>query len=480
MFAIFDNVSYSSVRRTIITVLICMIRLSLPLTAVALCMVAVTLFVSGKVAGMSGKFFASQQKDIGEVNGFIEEMISGQKVIKVFCHEDKAIDDFNEKNDRLFDSADKANRYANILAPINAQLGNMSYVVCTLVGAALALTGKTGLTLGTLASFLTFVKGFNMPINQISMQLNSIVMALAGAQRVFELLDEKPESDDGYVTLVVAEEKDGVLTESNKPYTGLWAWKHTHQADGSVEYKPLMGDLVLDGVDFGYTDEKMVLHDIRLYAKPGQKIAFVGSTGAGKTTITNLINRFYDIQDGKIRYDGININKIKKADLRRSLGMVLQDTHLFTATVRENIRYGNLNATDEQVEAAARLANADTFIRQLPQGYDTVLTGDGSNLSQGQRQLLSIARAAIANPPALILDEATSSIDTRTERLVQDGMDKLMKGRTTFVIAHRLSTVRNSDCIVVLEHGCIIEKGTHEELLELKGKYYQLYTGNAA
>ena len=464
---------------TIITVLVCMIRLSVPLTAVALLMVGVMLFTSRFVASRSGKFFMQQQKDLGEVNGYIEEMLSGQKVVKVFCHEQEAIREFNEKNDRLFVSANQANKYSNMLAPINAQLGNMSYVICVMVGAVLALSGVGGLTLGKLASFLTFNKSFNMPINQISMQLNAIVMALAGADRVFKLLDEKPEEDEGYVTLVVAQEKDGQLVESNEKYTGLWAWKHVHQADGSVEYKPQRGDLVMENVNFGYTDEKMVLHDVNLYAKPGQKIAFVGSTGAGKTTITNLINRFYDIQDGKIRYDGININKIRKSDLRRSLGMVLQDTHLFTATVMENIRYGNLDATDEEVIEAAKLANADVFIRQLPDGYNTVLTGDGANLSQGQRQLLAIARAAIANPPALILDEATSSIDTRTERLVQSGMDRLMKGRTTFVIAHRLSTVQDSDCIVVLEHGRVIEKGNHDELIAQKGKYYQLYTGKA-
>ena len=466
---------------TIIGVLVCMITLNIPLTIVTLLMVGVMLFVTKQLAGKSGSYFMKQQKNLGQVNGYIEEMMSGQKVVKVFCHEEQCIDEFNKLNDELFDSAYNANKFANILMPINAQIGNVSYVLCTIVGGALAIAGNFGgVTLGTLASFLSLNKSFNMPINQVSMQLNAIVMALAGADRIFKLLDEEPEIDDGYVTLVTAEEKDGKLVESDKLYTGKWAWKHVHQADGSIDYVPQQGGVVLDGVDFGYTDDKMVLHDVKLYAKPGQKIAFVGSTGAGKTTITNLINRFYDIQDGKIRYDGINVNKIKKADLRHSLGIVLQDTHLFTATVMENIRYGNLDATDEEVIAAAKLANADHFIRHLPQGYDTVLTGDGANLSQGQRQLLAIARAAVANPPALILDEATSSIDTRTERLVQDGMDKLMAGRTTFVIAHRLSTVRNSDCIVVLEHGRIIEKGTHDELIEQKGKYYQLYTGKTA
>lgn len=465
---------------TIVSVLASMFVLSIPLTILTLLMVGVTLVATKTLAGKSGSYFMKQQQAIGAVNGYIEEMMSGQKVVKVFCHEEESMEQFNRLNDELFESAYQANKFANILMPVNAQIGNISYVLCTMVGGILALYGVAGLTLGKLASFLSFNKSFNMPINQVSMQLNSIVMALAGADRIFKLLDEEPEVDDGYVKLVVAEEKDGELVESTKKHTGKWAWKHEHQADGTVDYVPLQGDLVLDGVDFGYTDDKMVLHDVNIYAKPGQKIAFVGSTGAGKTTITNLINRFYDIQDGKIRYDGININKIKKADLRHSLGIVLQDTHLFTNTVRENIRYGNLDATDEEVVAAAKLANADGFIRRLPQGYDTVLTGDGANLSQGQRQLLAIARAAVANPPALILDEATSSIDTRTERLVQDGMDKLMKGRTTFVIAHRLSTIRNSDCIVVLEHGRVIEKGTHEELLALKGKYYQLYTGKAA
>ena len=465
---------------TIIGVAVCMISLNIPLSLLTFLMVGVMLFTTKTLAGKSGAYFMKQQQDIGKLNGYIEEMMSGQKVVKVFCHEEENMENFNTLNDQLFDSAYHANEFANILMPINAQIGNVSYVLCTIVGGVIALGNFGGLTLGTLASFLTFNKSFNMPINQVSMQLNAIVMALAGADRIFRLLDEEPETDDGYVKLVTAEEKNGELIESTKTYTGKWAWKHEHQADGSVDYKPLEGGVVFDGVDFGYDDSKMVLHDIKLYAKPGQKIAFVGSTGAGKTTITNLINRFYDIQDGKIRYDGININKIKKADLRHSLGIVLQDTHLFTNTVMENIRYGNLNATDEEVIAAAKLANADAFIRHLPQGYQTVLTGDGANLSQGQRQLLAIARAAVANPPALILDEATSSIDTRTERLVQNGMDKLMEGRTTFVIAHRLSTIRNSDCIVVLEHGRIIEKGSHDELLALKGKYYQLYTGKTA
>lgn len=465
---------------TIVSVTICMITLSIPLTVITFLMVGVTLFASKTLAGKSGTYFVKQQKDIGKVNGYIEEMMSGQKVVKVFCHEEEGMKTFNELNDQLFESAYQAHKFANVLMPVSAQLGNISYVICTIVGGTMALGNFAGLTLGKLASFLSFNKSFNMPISQVTMQLNAIVMALAGADRVFRLLDEEPEVDDGYVKLVTAEEKDGVLTESDKKYTGKWAWKHEHQADGTVDYKPLQGDVVLDGVDFGYTDDKMVLHDIVLYAKPGQKIAFVGSTGAGKTTITNLINRFYDIQDGKIRYDGININKIKKADLRQSLGIVLQETHLFTNTVMENIRYGNLSATDEEVIAAAKLANAHSFIKHLPHGYQTVLTGDGANLSQGQRQLLAIARAAVANPPALILDEATSSIDTRTERLVQDGMDKLMEGRTTFVIAHRLSTVRNSDCIVVLEQGRIIEKGTHDELIEQRGKYYQLYTGKTA
>lgn len=463
---------------TIISVFASMVMLSIPLTVVTLAMVAIVLFSTKKATGLSGRYFVQQQRDLGAVNGYIEEMMEGQKVVKVFCHETQALEEFQKLNDRLYDSAYNANQFANLLGPINAQLGNVSYVICAMVGGVMALNGTFGFTLGSLASFLTFNKNFYMPINQVSQQLNAVIMALAGADRIFGLLDEKPETDEGYVTLVNAKKENGRLVESEKR-SGLWAWKHVHQADGSVDYVELTGDVVFDDVDFGYTPEKMVLHHVDLYATPGQKIAFVGSTGAGKTTITNLINRFYDIQDGKIRYDGININKIKKADLRRSLGMVLQDTHLFTGTVMENIRYGKLDATDEEVIAAARLANADSFIRHLPDGYQTKLTGDGASLSQGQRQLLAIARAAVADPPALILDEATSSIDTRTERIVQEGMDRLMKGRTTFVIAHRLSTVRNSDCIMVLEQGRIIERGSHEQLMEERGKYYQLYTGNA-
>ena len=463
---------------TIVSVFISMLILSIPLTIVTMVMVGIMVFCSKKSAGQSGAYFAKQQKDLGTVNGYIEEMMNGQKVVKVFCHEEENMQNFKKLNDELYISADRANTFANFLGPINAQIGNISYVICAIVGGVLALGKVGGFTLGGLASFLTFNKSFSMPINQISMQMNAIVMAMAGADRIFRLMDEKEELDEGYVTLVNAKEEDGKLTECEER-TERWAWKHTHQNDGSVDYVEVKGEVVFNGVDFGYNDEKIVLHDIKLYAKPGQKIAFVGSTGAGKTTITNLINRFYDIQDGKIRYDGININKIKKADLRRSLGIVLQDTHLFTGTVRDNIRFGKLDATDEEIVAAAKLANADSFIRRLPDGYDTMLIGDGANLSQGQRQLLAIARAAIADPPVLILDEATSSIDTRTERIVQDGMDKLMHGRTTFVIAHRLSTVRNSDCIMVLEQGRIIERGTHDELIEEKGRYYQLYTGNA-
>lgn len=464
---------------TVVSVFVSMVILNIPLTVLTIVMVIVTTVVTKKFAGFSSRYFLAQQRDLGKVNGFIEEMLNGQKVVKVFTHEQENIEAFDKINDELFESAYNANMYSNMLGPVNAQIGNLSYVLCALAGGVMALSGFGGLTLGKLASFLTFNKSFNMPISQVSQQFNSIIMALAGCDRIFSLLDEAPETDEGYVTLVNAKEENGKLTETPE-HTGLWAWKHTHQADGSVDYKKLDGDVVFDDVDFGYVPEKIVLHDVDLFATPGQKIAFVGTTGAGKTTITNLINRFYDIADGKIRYDGININKIKKADLRHSLGIVLQDTHLFTATVMENIRYGKLDATDDEVCAAARLANADTFIRQLPDGYNTVLTGDGANLSQGQRQLLAIARAAIADPPVLILDEATSSIDTRTERIVQDGMDKLMHGRTTFVIAHRLSTVRNSDCIMVLEQGRIIERGSHDELISKKGKYYQLYTGKTA
>ena len=463
---------------TIISTTVCMFMLNIPLTALTFFMVGIMLVLTRKIGGLSAKHFIAQQKDIGTVNGYIEEMMQGQRVVKVFCHEEESKEAFDKLNDALCESSYKANNYSNILGPINAQLGNISYVLCAIVGGVLAIGNVGGFTLGGLASFLTINKNFNMPINQISMQINAIVMALAGAERIFNLLDEEPEVDEGYVELVNAKRENGQLVPSEKR-TGLWAWAHKHTNGDPTTYVELKGDVVFDDVDFGYTDDKIVLHNVSMFAQPGQKLAFVGSTGAGKTTITNLINRFYDIQDGKIRYDGININKIKKADLRRSLGIVLQDTHLFSMSVRENIRYGRLDATDEEVEAAAKLANADGFIRRLPQGYDTILTGDGANLSQGQRQLLAIARAAIADPPALILDEATSSIDTRTERLVQDGMDKLMHGRTTFVIAHRLSTIQNSDCIMVLEQGRIIERGTHEELLEKKGRYYQLYTGNA-
>ncbi len=464
---------------TIVTTFISMIVLDIPLTIVTLFMVGLMLFVTSKLGGKSAEYFTKQQKDLGTVNGYIEEMMEGQKVVKVFCHEEKSLEQFRMINRQLRESANNANKFANIMMPINANLGNISYVLCAVIGAILALSGYSGLTLGTLVSFLTLNKNFTQPVTQLSQQMNSIVMAMAGAERVFQMMDEIPEEDNGYVELVNAKEgKDHTLTET-KERTGIWAWKHPHRADGTVTYKKLEGDVTFNDVDFGYTDDKIVLHNIKLYATPGQKIAFVGSTGAGKTTITNLINRFYDIQDGKIRYDDININKIKKADLRRSLGMVLQDTHLFTGTVMENIRYGRLDATDEECVEAAKLANAHDFIRRLPDGYETVLTGDGANLSQGQRQLLAIARAAVADPPVLILDEATSSIDTRTEILVQEGMDRLMKGRTTFVIAHRLSTVRNSDCIMVLEHGRIIERGTHDQLIEEKGRYYQLYTGNA-
>ncbi len=461
---------------TVVTVLISMFTLSLPLTLVTLFMVGVMLVVTKNLGGNSAKYFKAQQKDIAALNGNIQEMMNGQKVVKVFCHEDEAVEEFKALNDRLFESANNANKYANILMPANAQIGNISYVLIAVVGGALALSGMTGLTLGKLASFLTFNKSFNMPISQVSQQLNFIVMAMAGAGRIFALMDEEPEADDGYVTLVNAKEEDGVLTEC-KERTGLWAWKHFHKSEGTTTYTRLAGKVVFDDVDFSYVEGKPVLHNIVMYAEEGQKIAFVGATGAGKTTITNLINRFYDVSDGKIRFDDININKIKKAALRSSLGMVLQDTHLFTGTVADNIRYGKLSATDEEVVAAARLANADGFIRRLPEGYETRLTGDGASLSQGQRQLLAIARAAIADPPALILDEATSSIDTRTEKNIQDGMDHLMRGRTTFVIAHRLSTIRNADCIMVLDGGRIIERGSHDDLIAHGGKYYQLYTG---
>ena len=461
---------------TIISTTVCMFMLNIPLTALTFFMVGIMLVLTRKIGGLSAKHFIAQQKDIGTVNGYIEEMMQGQRVVKVFCHEEESKEAFDKLNDALCESSYKANNYSNILGPINAQLGNISYVLCAIVGGVLAIGNVGGFTLGGLASFLTFNKNFNMPINQISMQINAIVMALAGAERIFELVDEEPEADNGYVTLVNVEtDKNGNITESSK-HTGKWAWKHPH-GDGTLTYTELNGDVMMSDVTFGYEEGKEVLHNVSVYAKPGQKVAFVGATGAGKTTITNLINRFYDIADGKIRYDNININKIKKSDLRQSLGIVLQETNLFTGTVMDNIRYGRLDATDEECKQAAILAGADDFITRLPKGYDTELNNNGSNLSQGQRQLIAIARAAVADPPVMILDEATSSIDTRTEAIVQRGMDKLMEGRTVFVIAHRLSTVMNSDVIMVLDHGRIIEKGSHDELIAKKGTYYRLYTG---
>ncbi len=465
---------------TMVATLVTMIVLNPALTVISILTAAVMLFVTAKFSALSGRYYVKQQRDLGIVDGFIEEMLDGQKVVKVFCHEQAAMEDFHKVNEALRDSANKANRYANLLMPVNANIGWLSYALVAIVGALLAINGLAGVTVGTVITFVGLNKSFTNPITQVSQQINFVVTAAAGAQRVFDLMDQTPETDEGYVELVDAkEDAEGQMHEADTR-TNVWAWRHPHKAEGTVTYTRLQGGVVFDDVDFGYDENKLVLHNISLWAKPGQKIAFVGATGAGKTTITNLINRFYDIADGKIRYDGININKIKKPDLRRSLGIVLQDTHLFTGTVMENIRYGNLDATDEECMAAAQLANADGFIRRLPDGYNTMLTGDGSNLSQGQRQLLAIARAAVADPPVLILDEATSSIDTRTEKLVQDGMDALMSGRTTFVIAHRLSTVRNADCIMVMEQGRIIERGTHDELIERKGKYYQLYTGNFA
>lgn len=462
---------------TVAITFISMIVLNPSLTIVTLLMLLVMLLVTSQFSSRAGRYFIKQQQDLANLNGYVEEMMEGQKVVKVFCHEEEAISKFKEVNHRLRDSAIQANSITNMMLPVNANLGNVSYVLCAIVGAIFSIQSYAGTTLGTVVSFLTLNKNAMRPVTQISQQLNSIIMAMAGAERIFNMMDEPPESDQGYVELVnVIKDESGTLHETSER-TGFWAWKHPHKTDGTITYSQLMGDVVFEAVDFGYTDEKTVLHDICLYAKPGQKIAFVGSTGAGKTTITNLINRFYDIQDGKIRYDGINISKIKKPDLRRSLGMVLQDTNLFTGTVLDNIRYGQLDATDEECVAAAKLANAHGFIKRLPDGYQTVLTGNGADLSQGQRQLLAIARAAAADPPVLILDEATSSIDTRTETLVQDGMDRLMQGRTTFVIAHRLSTVRNADCIMVLEQGRIVERGTHEQLIQARGRYYQLYTG---
>ncbi|WP_314864252.1 ABC transporter ATP-binding protein [Stomatobaculum longum] len=470
----------ASMTLSVITVLASMFLLHVPLTLVALVLTALMLFISGKVANISGKYFGIQQKELGGLNGYIEEMMEGQKVIKVFSHEAQSIAEFEERNQKLRDASARANGIANVLLPVAAQLGRLQYVLIATIGAVFALNGNFGLSIGTLVAFMTMNQNFTRPITQITTQLNSVAMAAAGADRIYQLLDEPSETDEGYVTLVRAiRNPDGSLAETEKR-TGLWAWRHVHKTDGSVELIELKGRVELEHVDFGYVPEKTVLHDISLFAEPGQKIAFVGSTGAGKTTITNLINRFYEIQEGKIRYDGINISKIKKADLRASLGIVLQDTNLFTGTVMENIRFGRLDATDEECIEAAKLANADGFINRLPDGYQTMLRGNGANLSQGQRQLLAIARAAVMDPPALILDEATSSIDSRTEQLVQRGMDSLMKGRTTFVIAHRLSTIKNADCIMVMEQGRIIERGNHEELLEKKGRYYRLYTGKQA
>lgn len=461
---------------TVTSVIISMIFLSIPLTIIELGFVFIVSYVTKFIGDKSRKYFGLQQKDIGTLNGYIEEMMEGQKVVKVFCHEEEAKINFDKINDQLRDSAYQANKFANILMPIMGNIGYINYVVVSIIGSILAIGGFAGFTIGALASFLQLTRTFSLTINQMSQQFNFVIMALAGAERIFNFLDEKPEVDEGYVTLVnVKEKEDGTLEECQER-TGIWAWKHPH-GDGTITYTKLQGEVVFNDVDFGYSDDKIILHNIKLYAKPGQKVAFVGATGAGKTTITNLINRFYSIQDGKIRYDGININKIKKDDLRRSLGIVLQDPHLFTGTIADNIRFGKLDATDEEVVAAAKLANAHSFIKHLPQDYNTVITSDGANLSQGQKQLLTIARAAIADPPVLILDEATSSIDTRTEAIVQDGMDKLMKGRTVFVIAHRLSTVKNSDVIMVLDQGRIIERGSHEDLIKQKGKYYQLYTG---
>lgn len=462
---------------TIIVTFVSMLALSPILTILAVVVIGIMITVTKAIGGNSGKYFICQQKSLADVTGFIEERMNGQRVVKVFNHERRSELEFDQLNEALFESAANANKYANMMGPVIGNIGNLQFVLTAVLGGVLAVEGIGGITLGVMASYLQFTKSFTQPFMQVAQQFNSIVMALAGAERIFALIDEKPETDEGYVTLVNArKDKDGNIVES-KERTGMWAWKHPHSADGSVSYTELTGDVRFEDVTFGYNADKTILHDISLFAKPGQKLAFVGSTGAGKTTITNLINRFYDIQDGKIRYDGININKIKKDDLRRSLGIVLQDTHLFTGTIKDNIRYGNLGATDEQIYEAAKLAHADQFIKMLPDGYDTMITGDGEGLSQGQRQLLSIARAAVANPPVLILDEATSSIDTRTESIVQRGMDNLMKGRTVFVIAHRLSTIRNSDAIIVLEHGKIIERGDHEDLIKNKGTYYQLYTG---